>query len=619
MQLSFVFTGIGYALGENRISNKDILDFINNSYLTGFDSSRIEKSDEYKNYCQSYGKTEPFYWLTEVLMGFKYRYHVVPFPPSLQQYKNAENSIDLCVRAIENALKNSGISPEEIDAWFVGTATAPQPAPAIAEFVKAYFTNLENKTPTYSLTSACVGFNLNLSTAINYLKNNPDKKHVIVAHSEVMSKLLLKEKDFVPFATFGDSASAVVLSKIKTEKSMGVTYIENFEDMNMLDFLGADKKGNLYMDARRIKNRAVPNIAFCFESLLKKNNWNKNEVKYFIPHQTGNAIVHDVAKKADIDLSKVFQEVQKNFGNLSGSSVPASLAVLSEENKIKPGDRIITAVAGLGGEYGGFSYIVPEFKPHKKPNNELLNKKVMITGATGGLGSFIAELCAKRHADLILQYNSGHEKAENLRSMICQKYDVKVDLYKADFSDNSQVEKLCKDIQTEHSGIDYLINTQAITGSLGRASKISHEEIEQVSQVNYKATKYICENLADIINSCVLFVGSVGEDAQFPGSASYVSSKRALRAFARNYAKKMYSRNVRCIYYLPGIIDGGMTGKLNKEQINASMMAAGQKELIPVKDIAERIVKSVYIPKVQKVRSSFEGVLVVRKDGYDNY
>ncbi len=619
MQLSFVFSGIGYALGKYKVSNRDILNLINSSYLGGFDRLRIEKSEDYIKYCSEYGEIDPFFWLTEIKMGFKYRYHVVPFPPTLQQYKYAENSIDLCVRAVEQALSKSGIRGEEIDAWFIGTATPQQPAPAIAEFVKAYFTNFENKTPTYSLTSACVGFNLNLQSAIYYLKNNPQTKHVIVAHSEVMSKLLLKETDFVPHATFGDSASAAVISKVETEKKVGVTETENFEDMQMLDFLGANKKGNLYMDARRIKSRAVPNIEFCFNSLLLKNNWTKNDIKYFIPHQTGNAIVHGVAQKAELELSKVFQEVQMNFGNLSGSSVPASLAVLQEQNMIEPEDKLVTAVAGLGGEYGGFSYIVPELKMQQKTNKELKNKKVLITGATGALGHKIAELFAQRSADLILHYNSNHDKAQQIKNHITDKYNVKISLYKADFLNNNEVEKLCKDIKTEYSGIDYIINTQAITGNLGRASQISDEEMEQVSQVNYKATKYICEKLEPIINSCVLFVGSVGEDAQFPGSASYVASKRALRAFARNYAKEVYHRNIRCIYYIPGIIDGGMTGKLNPEQINASMMMAGQKELIPLNEIAERIVKSVYIPKVLKVRNSYEGVLLVRKDGYDHY
>ena len=619
MNTSYIFSGIGYSLGEHKVSNSDILQYIQNSGLTGFDEKRIENFEDYRKAKAENADLNPFNWLVENLMGFKTRYHVVPFPPAEQQYKHAENSIHLCVQAVENALQKSGVSPHNIDAWFIGTATSPHPTPAIAEEVKAFFTNFENNTPTYSLTSACVGFNLNLQAAIAFFKANPQAKHVVVAHAEVMSRLLLNEKDFVPFATFGDSASAVVLSKIESEQIVGITEIENFEDMQMLDFLGADKKGNLYMDARMIKSRAVPNIAKIFKSLMDKNSWTFDDIKIFVPHQTGNAIVHSVAEKAKIPLSKVFQEVQKNLGNLSGSSVPASLTMLMEQKSIMPGDKILTAVAGLGGEYGGFSYIVPQNTDFCADNHDLKGKTILITGASGALGGAVAKYAAQKAANLILHYNSNSKLAKELKTEITDKYKVKVGLIKANFLNLDELEAMCDKIEKKYKSIDYLVNTQAITGSLSRASKLSNQEIEQVTQVNYIAAKYICERLKCIINDCVLFTGSVGEDAQFPGSASYVASKRALRAYARSFAAKVYEKNIRCIYYIPGIIDGGMADKLDEAQTNASMMMAGQKQLIPLNDIAQRIVKSLYIPKVLKVRNSYEGVLLVRKDGYVKY
>lgn len=619
MNTSYIFSGIGYSLGEYKITNADILQYIKNSGLSGFDEKRIENSEDYRRAKEENPDLEPFHWLVENLMGFKTRYHVVPFPPAEQQYKHAENSIHLCVRAVDNALQKSGVSPHDIDAWFIGTATSPHPTPGIAEEVKAFFTEFDNQTPTYSLTSACVGFNLNLQAAISYFKANPKAIHIVVAHAEVMSRLLLNEKDFVPFVTFGDSSSAVVLSKVETDQIVGITEIENFEDMQMLDFLGANKKGNLYMDARMVKSRAVPNIANVFKSLMAKNNWSLDDVKIFVPHQTGNAIVHSVADKAEIPLSKVYQDVQKNLGNLSGSSVPVSLAVMDENNKLKPGDKILTAVAGLGGEYGGFSYIMPQNQVFESKTSDLKGKTVLITGASGALGTAVAKSAAQKGANLILHYNSNSTKLEALKTDLCEKYSVEISLIKANFLNNEELSAMCDLIRKDYGTINYLINTQAITGSLSRASKLSNEEIEQVTQVNYKATKYICERLSDLIKDCVLFTGSVGEDAQFPGSASYVASKRALRAYARSFATKVYSKNTRCIYYIPGIIDAGMADKLDEAQTNASMMMAGQKQLIPLNEIAERIVKSVYIPKVLKVRNSYEGVLLVRKDGYVRY
>ena len=125
--------------------------------------------------------------------------------------------------------------------------------------------------------------------------------------------------------------------------------------------------------------------------------------------------------------------------------------------------------------------------------------------------------------------------------------------------------------------------------------------------------------MSDYVRRAVLITGSVGEDAQFAGSAPYVVSKRALRGFARSYAGKVYENGVKCIYYLPGLIGAGMVSKLDESQIQASMMAVNQKVLTKVDEIAERMVLSVCRIKVPDVRISFDEKLMVIKDVYLNY
>ena len=613
---SFVFSGIGFVTGDFEVSNKEIYKHVKSGYLKGFNADRIESTEEYQQLKAKNTDLNPFSYMVENVMGFKTRFHVVPFPPVGPQYKNADNSLDLCVKAISIAIEKSGISGNNIDAWFCGTATPHQQAPGICEFAKAYFTDIDNLTPTHSLTSACVGFNINLESAVSFLKNNPEANNVIVAHAEVMSKLLIEENDFVPFSTFGDSAAAVVLSRMKTEEPQGVLAIYNGEDTRMLDFLGANKKGNLYMNPRMVKFRAVPNIANTSKLLMKLCNWTNEDLACFVPHQTGNAIVWSVAKELRMPKEKVFQEIQLKYGNLSGASVPACLSLLQDSHRLNPNDKIITAVAGLGGEFGGFAYLVPEKLPVFEKHLELAGKTILITGATGGLGKEIAKLAASKGADLILHYNSNTELANKLKNEILSEFQVKVSLAQANFSIQNELELFCKHILANFKPINYLINTHAITGKLGKATNVSIEEFNSVIGSNYLSIKYISNFLKEHITECILITGSVGEDAQFPGSASYVASKRALRGFARNFASEIYSQGLRCIYYLPGIIDSGMVGKLDNEQVLSSIMAVDQKKLIPVDKIAERMLKSMYRPKVANVRMSYETNLKVIKDGY---
>ncbi|MCF0206509.1 MAG: SDR family NAD(P)-dependent oxidoreductase, partial [Bacteroidales bacterium] len=560
-----------------------------------------------------------FDYMAEAKMGFRTRYHVVPFPPTPSQYKNAANTITLSVDAVAKALKKSNLSGNDIDAWFVGTATAPQRAPGIAEYVKSYFSSPSNQSPTYSSTSACVGFNANLEAALAYFNSHPNAQHIVVAHAEVMSQLLFEERDFVPFTTFGDSAAAVVLSRVKTAKKYGVVAIRNNEDIAMLDFLGADAGGNLFMEPRMVKSRAVPNITFTAEQLLKQCKWNIDDLALFVPHQTGNAIVHSVAKNLGVDMAKVYQDVQVNYGNLSGASIPACFDLLDEAGRLKPEDKILTAVAGLGGEFGGFAYIVPPKKSIFSPSLELQGKTMMLTGASGGIGRQIAVSAAKKGADLILLYNSNDVVINELRKNIETEYGTKVSVEKLNLSDASQVDAMVSSVSEKYGKVDYLVVTHAVTGSLSRATKVSNLEYQEVERINYESVSYLCRSMRDFVSESVLITGSVGEDAQFAGSAPYVMSKRSLRGFARNFANEIYLKGVKCVYYLPGLIDAGMLSKLDETQINASLAAVNQSELTRAEDIAERMVLSVCRLKVQNVRISFEEKLTVIKDVYLNY
>lgn len=619
MAESYVFTGTGFVTGKYEVTNEDIEKYIRSGYLKGFDEERVINSEDYINYKKDNPDVSAFSYMVDYIMGFRKRFHVVPFPPVAHNFPNAQNSLDLVVSAIDKALVDCGLCGNDIDAWFVGTATPHQYSPGIAEFAKSYFTDIDNQKPTYSLTSACVGFNINLSNAISFLKNNKEAKHVVIAHAEVMSKLLHEEKDFVPFSTFGDSASAVILSKTETEKQVGILAIFNGEDTAMLDFLGADSNGNLYMNPRMVKLRAVPNIADTATHLLKQCKWEIKDLKYFIPHQTGNAIVGSVAKLLNIDEKIVYQDVQKNYGNLSGSSIPACISVLNNQSLLIEGDKIITSVAGLGGEFGGFAYLVPKKLPKFKSPKLLAGKTVLITGATGGLGRQVAKIAASEGANLILQYFTNHKLASEIKTELEQKYKVEVSIFGLDLSDSGALCNFVKLIQDKFPSINYLLNLHAITGPLSKASCVTEKEFHDVTDANYTSVKNLCDSLSNIITDCILITGSVGEEAQFAGSASYVASKRALRAYARGLASEIYKNNTRCIYYIPGIIDSGMVSKLEESQIKASMMMVDQKELIPVEKIAKRMLLSVCRLKIPDVRISYESNLKVIKDSYLNF
>jgi len=67
---------------------------------------------------------------------------------------------------------------------------------------------------------------------------------------------------------------------------------------------------------------------------------------------------------------------------------------------------------------------------------------------------------------------------------------------------------------------------------------------------------------------------------------------------------------------MPGVVSGGMAASLNNEQRDAAIMAIGQRGVVTTQDIAERMVKSLYIPKVLNGFDTIENAMIVRRDSY---
>lgn len=615
---NLIFSGFGFAAGKYKITNSDIEKAIKTNYLSGFREDKIIASKNYKNHLSQNPDESPFSYFAGHKMGFRTRYHVSPFPPGEKLIHKYDTSLELGVKAVEMAIADAKIHPEKIDAWLVSTVSPHEQAPGLAATIKCFFTKFNNYSPAITIASGCSGFLVNLERAVNMMRCNESINNIVIAHTETMSAFLKNNTHYVNFVTFGDAASAIVLSRQKGEKQEGIIKIKNRHDIEMVDFVGVDINWNLYMEDSVIKERAVNNIPEISRDILAESNWDTNSISLVVPHQTGNAILHECAEKLNLPLSKLYQDVQKEFGNVSGTTIPLSLTKLYKEKKLLPGMKILSASAGVGGTYGAFTYIVPE----KNTTNssaaiefDLKEKTAMVTGFTGGLGSEVAIELAKRGCNLLLVYNSNDEKAQSISSEL-KKFNINFRLFKHNFSNPDEVSSLINTIKSENITFDYLVHTTAVSGGLMRATDVSDTHLKNVMQINQFSAVEITKKLKKNISSVIMYVGSVAEDAQFSGSSPYVQAKRGLHGFAASFSYEARSSGLRSIYYMPSVIDGGMAVELTQAHKDSAKMMVNQDENITAQEVAERMVKSLYIPKVLKVTDSYEGALLVRKDGY---
>ncbi|MCT4636424.1 MAG: SDR family NAD(P)-dependent oxidoreductase [Bacteroidales bacterium] len=617
MYENYIFSGIGYATGSNLITNKELEDSAKKGYLEGFSDARIKRSEGYIEFVKNHGEISPFEYFAGEVMGFKTRGHVTPFPVTPDKMTKNDTTLELAVKAAQSAFNDSGVHPEDIDLWLGSCGTPFEQAPGVASTLKTFFVGYNNQSPAATITSACVGFNIHLQRAVEYFKCHPEAKHILVFHTETLSHLLPRRTNFVNYVTFADGAAAVVLSRVEGEQKEGLMGVVNHEDLFMIDHLGADANGDLYMTPKVVKVRAIENLCKSGKEVLDKIGWEKDDIDILVPHQTGNAIVHGAAKKMEVSLDKVFQDVQLYCGNISGASIPAALAKLKRAGRLTKGIKTLSPTAGLGGEYGCFAYQWPEQSSDNKLDisADLVGKVAVVTGASGGIGYETAKSLANRGCNLALQYTSNTEKAEELKNELSAS-GVNIDLFKVDFSDLKQAEQFADDIIAKYGTVDFLIHSAAITGGLYRGGEVPQDVMLKVAMVNQFSPVTLTKRLKDHITDTILYVGSVAEDAQFSGSSSYVQAKRGLHGFASSFSGEAKSAGIRSVYYMPGVVSGGMAGTLNDEQINAAIMAIGQRNTVSTHEIAERITKSLYLPKVLGVFDDLENAMLVRRDSY---
>lgn len=79
---------------------------------------------------------------------------------------------------------------------------------------------------------------------------------------------------------------------------------------------------------------------------------------------------------------------------------------------------------------------------------------------------------------------------------------------------------------------------------------------------------------------------------------------------------EFYKKNIRLLHYKPSVMNGGLSVRIPAKAVFKFMISVGQKKPMDVSQTADKIVSSLYIPKVENVTNIYENALLVRSDGY---
>ncbi|MGJ8663367.1 MAG: SDR family oxidoreductase, partial [Marinicella sp.] len=189
----------------------------------------------------------------------------------------------------------------------------------------------------------------------------------------------------------------------------------------------------------------------------------------------------------------------------------------------------------------------PDLFIDRSLSGRVKDKRVMVTGATSGIGLAVAEMLADAGAHLVIVAR-GQEKLDETAKAL-RKKKIKVSSYTADLSDEKSAKKLVKDVLKDLGGIDILVNNAG--RSIRRSIALSYDrfhDFERTMDLNYFGSLRLImgflPGMAERRSGHVINISSIGVLTNAPRFSAYVASKAALDAFARCAAAEYNDLNV---------------------------------------------------------------------------
>tara|TARA_B100000579_G_C22831426_1_gene856221 strand:+ start:465 stop:1187 length:723 start_codon:yes stop_codon:yes gene_type:complete len=214
-------------------------------------------------------------------------------------------------------------------------------------------------------------------------------------------------------------------------------------------------------------------------------------------------------------------------------------------------------------------------------------KKIFITGASGGIGSIIAEKFFELEYKLILT-SSSKENLDKLK----QKYGSSNSYYLLNFEDLTQIEKTLLEITDDHKEIDVIVNNAGITDD-ALILRMKNDQWNRVIQANLSSNFFITKNLLPNMikrkTGKIIGISSVVGTSGNPGQANYVSAKSGMVGFYKSLALEVASRNINVNIISPGFITSPMTDKLDDKQKNNILDKIPMKRFGKAEDIANLV------------------------------
>ncbi|MDP8992132.1 MAG: ketoacyl-ACP synthase III [Actinomycetota bacterium] len=300
--------GLGAALPEQRLTNADL-------------ERRVDTSDE---------------WIVE-RTGIRERRVAAP----------DDTAATLGTAAAASAVKDAGLTPEDVGLLVVATTTPVQPFPATAVRIQEA---LGMRGGAFDVMAACSGFVYGLVAAAGMLSGQGAGSGgggpALVVGTEVLSRIVDPD-DRSTVVLFGDGAGAAVVAP-STDPGAGLVSWDLGCDGSLASLLEVPVGERwIRMEGREVFRRAVRVVVDSSAAALERAGLAPSDVDLFVPHQANIRIIDAVCSRIGVPLERTVVNLDR-YGNTSAASIPLALYEAAEAGRLREGDVVLLSGFGAG-------------------------------------------------------------------------------------------------------------------------------------------------------------------------------------------------------------------------------------------------------------------------------
>ena len=271
---------------------------------------------------------------------------------SRQYCGEGESCLTLAAEAGRRAMRNGGVSPEEIRVIIAATSSGDYIVPSMAAMVQKEL-GIPEEVTAFDLGAGCTGFLMALAAARGILlgmeaeeeagrETRPPK--ALVIGCEQLSSLLDRD-DRGTAILFGDGAGAAVIS-LSDGLFCQKSWSRGDDHALRLGGIGRPDQ-HIRMQGQEVFRFAVHALKQGIDEVLAGTGLGMEDIDYVLCHQANARIIDHTARQYPGSAEKFLMNIETR-GNTSAASVPILLSEAVERNTFRPGMKVILAAFGAG-------------------------------------------------------------------------------------------------------------------------------------------------------------------------------------------------------------------------------------------------------------------------------